>query len=657
MKRKILSAIIACVLLVGASSALVGCKGKDGGPTHFSWWAVSGEPLHYGDYDNNPVVEYVTKHVQFKGEGGELKNISFDFKIPASTEAARKDFSNKINSRNFENIFDPTMYDGALADLYENNVILDLTPYVTDAEVMPNMAKFMEENPDMVKYMQTTMSDGSRKHLTIPGIGDALNDQQQAFGYNYRRDWLVKYGTQPATFFDPMKDAAPITNPKAGQTFKGAFVVKTDGTRLTDAEITAAYSQNTTLPAGMNGDSWEDDLLFPSGSKHPVYISDWQWMFGIYKTALTGEGITDANAYIMSLFYPGYIANGDFMSGFGGGGPLWYKDKNNNPVFGATSQGFRAYLECMNDWYGRKWIDQYFTEKTQPFYQTDNERVANGKVAVWMGNSSRIGTRLVNSGKHRKRVADTLKSNIKAHGNHMVTGFVGTPYLNLVLSDNNLHELAGTLLFKDDYPSWLYQVKKGATTIWERWNGILPNGDFFEPGMNSFNHYAYGSIGDWLYRKLAGIDCLQAGYKKILIKPQPIKGLDYVSAEYKCAYGAISSSYKIKDGQIEYKINIPANTTAEVMLSNGKTINIGSGEYTFAVDSSIDLLPKKYNMDSALDIIFSSPEYIEMLKTKLNPGLLPIWMKQAKEYKLSDFLESMPEMTEIVENILEKANK
>lgn len=397
MKRKNKTALILLTLVLGMILLLTGC-GKKNENAQYTWWAVSGDPLHYGDYAKNPVVEYVTQNVKFKDSNGEMKNISFDFKIPASTEAARKDFSNKINSRSFENIFDPTMYDGALADLYENGVILDLTPYVTSSEYMPNLAKFIEDNPDITPFLQTTLSDGSRKYLSIPSVSDVLDPQQQAFGYNYRRDWLVKYGTQPEYLFDPMKDANPIKNEKAGESFKGAFVVKADGTRLSDAEIEKAYSNDTILKEGMNGDSWEDDLVFPSGSKHPIYISDWMWMFEIYEIALEKEGITDENAYIMSLFYPGYIANGDFVSGFGGGGPLWYKDKDNNPAFGATSQGFRAYLECMNDWYNRGWIDQHFTEKTQPFYQTDNERVASGKVPVWMGNSSRVGIRLVNNG-------------------------------------------------------------------------------------------------------------------------------------------------------------------------------------------------------------------------------------------------------------------
>src|SRR5690606_436196 len=106
---------------------------------------------------------------------------------------------------------------------------------------------------------------------------------------------------------------------------------------------------------------------------------------------------------------------------------------------------------------------------------------------------------------------------------HLTTGFVGTPYLNLVLSANGLNDIAYKLLLQQDYPSWLYPVTKGATTIWEHWDGIKPDGSFWSASMNSFNHYAYGAIGDWLYRCVAGIDTDEqlAGYKHIHIKPQP----------------------------------------------------------------------------------------------------------------------------------------
>ena len=387
MKRKIMSFILAAAT---ASTVLVGLTAcnRGGGPTDFTWYLTETEDGYYRGYEDNPVLEYISENVQFEGEDGELKNITFDFTIPASTEEARSDFNNKYISGNWENILDPTM--GSITELYESDVIVDLTEYVTDPEIMPNLSGYLEENPDVAELLQVNTEDG-RKYLSIPGINDALDSETQDFGFNYRRDLLVKYGTQPATFFDPMKDDAPQTNPNAGKIFSGHYTLNEDGSERSDP-----MSQNTALPDGADGDSWVDDVVFPSGNTDPVYISDWQWMFEIFEAAYADMGVTDN--YMMSLFYPGYNANGDLSSGFGGGGVLWYKDEDNNCVFGATEDGFRAYLECMNNWYNKGWLDRHFNENADAaFYEIDIDQVAQGNIPLWMG-APNLGTRLQRDG-------------------------------------------------------------------------------------------------------------------------------------------------------------------------------------------------------------------------------------------------------------------
>ena len=106
----------------------------------------------------------------------------------------------------------------------------------------------------------------------------------------------------------------------------------------------------------------------------------------------------------------------------------------------------------------------------------------------------------------RPRMVRELVQLIEENGGHLTTGFVGTPYLCLALTEGGAHEAAGRLLLKSDYPSWLYPVTRGATTMWEHWDGVKPDGSFWSKDMNSFNHYAYGAIGEWLIRALAGID-------------------------------------------------------------------------------------------------------------------------------------------------------
>ncbi|TMI62694.1 MAG: alpha-L-rhamnosidase [Bacteroidetes bacterium] len=176
----------------------------------------------------------------------------------------------------------------------------------------------------------------------------------------------------------------------------------------------------------------------------------------------------------------------------------------------------------------------------------------------------------------RPSVADKLVENIKSYGTHLTTGFLGTPYLCHVLSRFGHTDLAYELLLQETYPSWLYPVKMGATTIWERWNGIRPDSTFEPASMNSFNHYAYGAIGDWMYRIVCGIDTDEdnPGYKKIEIQPHIGKGLTNASASLKTYYGTISSSWKKENDGLVFDVEIPPNTTATIYVpaENGSLI-------------------------------------------------------------------------------------
>jgi len=166
----------------------------------------------------------------------------------------------------------------------------------------------------------------------------------------------------------------------------------------------------------------------------------------------------------------------------------------------------------------------------------------------------------------RSRAVNYLVENIRSRENHLSTGFLGTPYICHVLSDNGKTDVAYDLLLQESFPSWLYPVKMGATTIWERWDGMKPDSTFQNKTMNSFNHYAYGAIGDWMYRVVAGMEIGAPGYKKIRIQPQPDARLDYAKATFESSYGTIVSRWKIDDGDLEVEVVIPPNTTAEITL-------------------------------------------------------------------------------------------
>jgi alpha-L-rhamnosidase len=206
----------------------------------------------------------------------------------------------------------------------------------------------------------------------------------------------------------------------------------------------------------------------------------------------------------------------------------------------------------------------------------------------------------------RQQAADRLAANIARYGNHLTTGFLGTPYLCHVLSRFNHTDVAYKLLLQDTYPSWLYPVKMGATTVWERWDGIRPDSTFETPTMNSFNHYSYGAIGDWMYRVVTGIDTKSdtPGYKHIIIKPHPGGGFTFADADYETNYGKVSSHWKVDSTSFNLDVEIPANTTATVyvpvkdssstVLESGNAVkpgkiedgymvlDVGSGEYHFS---------------------------------------------------------------------------
>jgi alpha-L-rhamnosidase len=168
----------------------------------------------------------------------------------------------------------------------------------------------------------------------------------------------------------------------------------------------------------------------------------------------------------------------------------------------------------------------------------------------------------------RPLAADRLAEEVRQAHYHLSTGFVGTPYLCHALSRYGYTDVAYELLNQESYPSWLYPAKKGATTIWERWDGIKPDGSFQDAGMNSFNHYAYGAIGEWLYRVVAGIELNPAepGYKHVLFQPQPGGGLTYARATLDSPYGLVTSAWELTEADFHLSITVPPNAHATVRL-------------------------------------------------------------------------------------------
>jgi alpha-L-rhamnosidase len=208
--------------------------------------------------------------------------------------------------------------------------------------------------------------------------------------------------------------------------------------------------------------------------------------------------------------------------------------------------------------------------------------------------------------------AERLAANVRSRGMHLTTGFLGTPQLLPVLSATGHLDVAYELLLQRSYPSWLYPITRGATTMWERWDGIRPDSSFEDAGMNSFNHYAFGAVGDWMYRTIAGIalDPQNPGGKRVRIAPRPGGGLTRARASLETPYGTVASSWTLEPQTFALDVTVPPNTIADVTLwgttidhiqergrglsglpgvrgvqqrGSDVVVTIGSGEYGFTV--------------------------------------------------------------------------
>jgi hypothetical protein len=235
------------------------------------------------------------------------------------------------------------------AELFEDGIVYDLTELIP--QYMPNYTKFMEENPVLNESVYAQI-DGEKKIVTLYGYADGI--APNFAGFCYRRDWIAKYGT----------------NPQTGESFTYGFTDASD-----------SYS-------------WSDNVIFPNGTDEPIYISDWEWMFVIFQKAFDDLGINDG--YGFAPFYQGYMIPGDTQSAFGGEAcAYWYRSAANTAVFGPQTDEFRTYLECMNTWYDNGWLDKAFDQHNgDMFYNVDTAKVFSGKVGLWEGLQSTLGTQI-----------------------------------------------------------------------------------------------------------------------------------------------------------------------------------------------------------------------------------------------------------------------
>lgn len=324
------------------SSSVPDTSGKD---TDFTMLALTAITLdQYDDYDEYPAIEYwEDMEWDAKGDGNKTK---LDMDIWAPTAGSEGDYVNTlIATGDYPDVLNLQFASESAGQLYEDGWTLDLTDYVN--AYMPNYKAWLAEHPEIIA---TNEVDGEQKYIQIYSGNKDLADPWG--GYMYRRDWIVDYGT----------------NPETGEPFHGEWVENEDGTK-----------------------DWVDDVVFPSGNTDPIYISDWEWMMNIFKGYVDGLAANGVDGYCMQLPYQGALFTGDLVTGFGGIGGGMYLDADGNIAFGATSEGMRAYTECMTNWYKNGWIDPSFAERAgDMFFMIDATTVYTGSCGLWYGLTSQL---------------------------------------------------------------------------------------------------------------------------------------------------------------------------------------------------------------------------------------------------------------------------
>jgi len=264
----------------------------------------------------------------------------------------------------------------------------------------------------------------------------------------------------------------------------------------------------------------------------------------------------------------------------------------------------------------------------------------------------------------KERIAFDLRMKLKQTGYHLRTGFLGTPYLCRVLSEHGSNDISYRLLTNLDYPGWLYPITMGATTIWERWNSVLPNGKISDTGMNSLNHYAYGSIVEWIYRNAAGIQPVEnaPGFRRFRLRPQPNYLLKSLNAEFMSPAGKIISRWNInEDGSVSFYFRVPFNTTAELVLPDTEGTDLQGvhelecGEYTFTYKPEKPYR-KMFGADTPMSEIYQNSEAVEIVKTYLPE--MTNWMlftMMAGERSICDFIRQG--LLKIDENTLKEIDE
>lgn len=375
--------------------ALMGCSKKNNNSgiateNQFTWWITRNDSAGqlYDRYEDNVAVQWLNnqywdseKLTLASDENG--KKMNFNYQVPI-IGAETDNFNTMISTGEYPEIVDLAYAGQSPRQLYEDGVLMDITEYVE--KYLPNYIALLDENPELKPLVTYTDEDGKTHYYSLYAIADNIIVPWQ--GTMYRRDWVVKYAKPTPYVWDWESD---YTKENGHPKFTPLSVAEEmdDYTGWKENEVTEFTSSDGENPEN----DYTDNVIFPSGKTDPYTISDWEWMFEAFQKAIDiREFSGDSDAYCTSLYFPGFMSTGDLVSSFGGGGPQWYLTQDGEAAFGGESENFKTYIEAMNNWHEKGWLDTKFeTRASDMFWEINSTGVGQGKVGLWVSGQGLLG--------------------------------------------------------------------------------------------------------------------------------------------------------------------------------------------------------------------------------------------------------------------------
>lgn len=394
MKKKQWMSLLLMGTLALSALGLSGCGGREtGSATEFSWWITQtdGAGKYYDQYEDNPAVQWINQQYWDSesgslGEKGKGTNLKFTFLAPVAG-SEQDNFNTMMGTGEYTDIVDISMSTENAKTWNEEGVALDLTEYVE--KWCPNYVEYLDTHPDIKALVTETDEDGKTHYYQMSCIWDGVSTPWS--GYQYRRDWVVEYA-QPTEYVWDWDSAYVKENghPAVTPLSEAQKAGNLEGWKKNDLYGTKFTSSEGEDP---NND-YQDNVIFPSGKDYPYTISDWEWMFEAFEKALADKGMAeDADAYCTTVYYMGYDPLGELNSSFGVGTGDWIKDADNNAKFMGDSEEFKAYLECVQNWYNKGWLDERFETRASDYFYTINQSgQMQGKTGLFFSYVGPLGT-------------------------------------------------------------------------------------------------------------------------------------------------------------------------------------------------------------------------------------------------------------------------